>query len=168
MSTPINQLPTANAQSDQSDENQLVSEILKEINDNDTNQINMKEPPTVNENSLINEPEIVQNIPEQVIEQPEPTQNIVHEMEQVIPQEITKNLIVEELSLVDKVKKYAIEGLIIAALVIGAGFISPSIFNALSPLLNKIPALANHRDLLLKVFNALLVGILFISYRIQS
>ena len=77
-------------------------------------------------------------------------------MEQVIPQEITKNLIVEELSLVDKVKKYAIEGLIIAALVIGAGFISPSIFNALSPLLNKIPALANHRDLLLKVFNALL------------
>ena len=71
MSTPINQLPTANAQSDQSDENQLVSEILKEINDNDTNQINMKEPPTVNENSLINEPEIVQNIPEQVIEQPD-------------------------------------------------------------------------------------------------
>ena len=55
MSTPINQLPT-NVSNNDNNEKELVNEILKEINDNDTNQISMKEPPQdniqINENNL--------------------------------------------------------------------------------------------------------------------
>ena len=120
MSTPINQLPITNAQTnaqnDQPDENQLVSEILKEINDNDTNQISMKEPPSipVNENNLNDVPEISQDIPIQNIQpdqinSPEMIPTIESDMPHNFNQMIDSNL--KELNLLDKIKKYSIEAL---------------------------------------------------------
>ena len=166
MSTPINQLPTNVSNNDSNNEKELVNEILKEINDNDTNQINMKEPPQeniqVNENNLNQEPPMI------------PPQEMVPEIRSVsenypdIPQNLdqenyeSNNEIPEpELSTLERLKMELTNPLIVTGIIILIGVLSPHLNQILQPILLKSSILSNNSSMILRLLNGIIGGLLF-------
>jgi hypothetical protein len=163
MSTPINQLP--NVSNNDTNEKELVNEILKEINDNDTNQINMKEPPQdniqINENNLNQEPPVMplqEHVPEMPISQnyPDIPQNLESENYEL------NNIDVEpELSTIDRLKFELTNPLIVAGIIILVSVLTPHINQVLSPILLKSSILSNNSAMILRLLHGILGGLLF-------
>lgn len=164
MSTPINQLPANNQEP--SNERELVNEILKEINENDTNQIPMKEPPSVNENEINNieanndanmpnlQPQLQNNESDEVQNHYIPQQNINFEPE--IEQEPEL-----ELSLLDKIKVQGKEPILVMVLVTLLGIFKPNLSKVLVPMISRVSILSNNTNLILNILIGIIAGALF-------
>jgi hypothetical protein len=151
-STPINTLPSQNepepvlSNEQKEHENELVSEILNEINQNDTQQTSMKEPPTFQ--MLEPEPPI-QNIQTQVDYQP---QEIVNEpMNYEVP--------LEDVSLLETVKKEVKSPLLVSVTFILLSL--PQVRSLIQKIVPQRDILVNNLQSITTVLLGLVSGLVF-------
>ena len=152
-STPINTLPTQNEPEptlnmDQKEhENELVSEILNEINQNDTQQTAMKEPPSVQEP----EPEPIQNIQSQIEYQSSP--DIDHDMSP------TRYDMPSEVSMLDRIKEESKSPIMVSSIIILLSL--PQVRNLLVKIIPQKDILTNNIQIITTTILGLLSGLIY-------
>lgn len=150
-STPINTLPSQNepepvlSNEQKEHENELVSEILNEINQNDTQQTSMKEPPTT-----------------PMLEPEPPIQNVQTQID--YPTEISNEPMnfesaPEEVSLLDSVKREIKSPLLVSTIFILLSL--PQVRSLLQKMIPQRDILINNSQIITTVLLGLISGLVF-------
>jgi len=152
-STPINTLPTQNEPEptlnmDQKEhENELVSEILNEINQNDTQQTPMKEPPVIQEP----EPEPIQNIQSQIEYQSSP--DIDQDMDPI------RYDMPSEVSMLDRIKEESKRPIMVSSIFILLSL--PQVRNLLVKIIPQKDILTNNIQIITTTILGLISGLMY-------